>query len=79
MVPLPGDSEVTFSVFELKLLFILILFCLRQKKTNSNLKAGCIAFSMQVVMSKDFLLNPENKFGADLSCRFREKRKKRIL
>jgi len=25
-------------------------------------------------MNKCFLLNPEKKFGADLSCRFREKR-----
>jgi len=30
---------------------------------------------MQVVINKCFLLNPEEKFGADPSCRFREKRK----
>jgi len=36
-------------------------------------------FSMQVVINKFFLLNPEKKFGADPSCRFREKRKKRTL
>jgi len=29
---------------------------------------------MQVVINKCFLLNPENKFGANLSCRFQEKR-----
>jgi len=28
---------------------------------------------MQVVINKCFLLNPEKKFGADLSCCFREK------
>jgi len=31
-------------------------------------------FSMQVEMNKCFLLNPEKNFGADPSCRFREKR-----
>jgi len=31
-------------------------------------------FSMQVVMNKCFLLNPVNKFGANPSCRFRDKR-----
>jgi len=34
---------------------------------------------MQVVMNKFFLLNPEKNFGADPSCRFREKRKKRTF
>jgi len=33
-------------------------------------------FSMQVVMNKCILLNSKKKFGADLSCRFWEKRKK---
>jgi len=31
-------------------------------------------FSMQVVMNKCFLLIPEKKFGANPSCRFRDKR-----
>jgi len=30
---------------------------------------------MQFVMNKCFFLNAEKKFGAGLSCRFREKRK----
>jgi len=30
-------------------------------------------------MNKCFLLNPEKRFGADPSCRFREKRKKRTF
>jgi len=30
-------------------------------------------FSMQVVMNKCFLLNPEKKFGADPSCGFQER------
>jgi len=30
-------------------------------------------FSMQVVMNKCFLQNPEKNFGADPYCRFREK------
>jgi len=34
---------------------------------------------MQVVMNKCFLLNPEKTFGADSSCRFREKCKKHTL
>jgi len=29
---------------------------------------------MQVVKNKCFLLNPENNFGEDPSCRFQEKR-----
>jgi len=32
-------------------------------------------FSMEVVVNKWFLLNREKKFGADSSCRLREKRK----
>jgi len=32
-------------------------------------------FSIQVVINKCFLLNPEKKFGADTSGRLREKRK----
>jgi len=35
------------------------------------------SFSMQVVINKCFLLNPEKIFGADPFCHFREKRKKR--
>jgi len=33
---------------------------------------------MQVVLNKCILLKPENKFYADPSCRFREKRKNRL-
>jgi len=36
-------------------------------------------FSMQVVMNKCFLLNPEKKFDAESSCRFRELRKNRTF
>jgi len=42
-----------------------------------SLRPNCFVldcFSMQVVMNKCFLLNPEKKFGADPSCRFQEKR-----
>jgi len=42
-------------------------------------KGRVYCFSMQVVMNKCFLLNPEKKIGADSSCRFREKRKKPTL
>jgi len=38
-----------------------------------------INFSMQVVINKFFLLNPEKNFGADVSCRLRKKRKFRNL
>jgi len=38
------------------------------------LKGRVHCFTMQVVISKCFLLNPE-KFGADPSCCFREKSK----
>jgi len=41
---------------------------------KNRLKARVHCFSMQVVMNKCFLLNPEKKFGANSSCRFREKR-----
>jgi len=36
-------------------------------------------FSMQVVINKCFLLNPKKNFGADSSCRFRQKCKKRTF
>jgi len=38
-------------------------------------KSRVHCFSMQVVMNKCFL-NPEKKFVADPTCRFREKRKR---
>jgi len=38
------------------------------------LKDQVHCFSMQVAMNKCFLLNPEKKVGANLSCRFRDKR-----
>jgi len=38
------------------------------------LKGRVQCFSMQVVMNKYFLLNPDKNFGADPFCRFREKR-----
>jgi len=40
-----------------------------------SLKGRVHCFSMQVVINKSFVLNPEKKFGANSSCRFREKRK----
>jgi len=43
------------------------------------LKGRVHCFSLQVVMNKRFLLNPEKKFRADPSSRFREKRKKCTL
>jgi len=39
-----------------------------------TLKDRVHCFSMQVIMNKCFLLNPEKKFGANPSCRFRDKR-----
>jgi len=39
-----------------------------------NLKAGALLFNTEVFSSK-----PWKKFGADSSCRFREKRKKTHL
>jgi len=45
-----------------------------RKEKVTKLKAECTAFSIQVVMNKCFLLNPEKKIGADPSYRFREKR-----
>jgi len=41
---------------------------------NFRFKGQVHCFSMQVVMKKCFLLNPEKKFGADSACRFRENR-----
>jgi len=46
---------------------------------KGKLKGRVHCFSMQVVMKKSFLLNPEKNFGADLFNRFREKRKKRTF
>jgi len=40
---------------------------------NCYFKGRVHCFSMQAVMNKCFLLNPEKEFGADLNCRFREK------
>jgi len=40
---------------------------------QSTLKDQVQYLSMQFVMKKCFLLNPEKKFSADPSCRFREK------
>jgi len=37
-------------------------------------KARLHCCSMQVIINKCFLLNPEKKFGANPSCCFREKR-----
>jgi len=42
------------------------------------LKAVC-SVSVQVVMNKCFVPNPEKKIIADPSCRFREKRKNDAL
>jgi len=51
-------------------------FVLFKKHTQQNAMQECKCsfkgrvdcFSMQVVINKCFLLNPEKKFGADLSC-----------
>jgi len=48
-------------------------------KVFSSLKGQVQCFSMQIVMNKCFFLNPEQKNGANPSCRFHEKRKKRTL
>jgi len=54
--------------------------CIAQNQSVSpDLKGRVHCFSMQVVMNKCFLLNPEKNFGADPSGRFREKRKKRTF
>jgi len=44
-------------------------------KSSIKLKGRVHCFSMQVIMNKCFLLNPEKQIGANLSCRFREKYK----
>jgi len=48
---------------------------------SSLINGGVHCFSIQVVMSKCFLLNPgkKKKNGAASSCCFREKRKKRTF
>jgi len=49
------------------------------KWTNRQTLEGRVhCFSLQLVMNKCFLLNPEKK-SADPSCRFREKCKKRTF
>jgi len=45
-----------------------------QINKSINLKGRVHCFSMQVGINKCFLLNPEKKFGADPSCRFRKKK-----
>jgi len=45
----------------------------------SLLKGRVHCFSMQVVMYKCFLLNPEKKISEGPSCRFREKCEKRTF
>jgi len=40
-----------------------------------NMLGRVHCFSMQIVMNKGFLLNPEKKFDADPSCRFQESAK----
>jgi len=47
--------------------------------TSNRVKGRVYCFSMQVVMNKFFLLNPENKFGANPSCRFRVNCKNRTF
>jgi len=48
-------------------------------KISFVLKGRVRCFSMQVVIYKRFLLNPEKRFGADPSCRFQENRKNRTF
>jgi len=53
---------------------ILNIVQLEENLDKFLLKGLVHCFSMQVVINKCFLLNPEKKIGADLSCRFREER-----
>jgi len=41
-----------------------------QYRRQNELKGQVHCFSMQVVINKCFLLNPEKKFGADPCCVF---------
>jgi len=63
------DSTFTIAYWSLK------FKCL----VTHVIKGRVHCFSMQVVVNKYFLLNPEKNFGVDPSCRFREKRKKRTF
>jgi len=49
------------------------------KILSMSIKGRVHCFSMHVVINKCFLLISEKKIGADTSCRFQEKRKKRTL
>jgi len=46
---------------------------------KSDIKSRVHCSSMQVIINKCFLLNPEKKIGTNPSYRFREIAKKRIL
>jgi len=46
------------------------------KMHDRFVKSRVQCFSVQVLINKCFLLNPEKKIGADPSCRFRKKRQK---
>jgi len=83
-------SEYVISVqYSWWFLFVIILinvfinlqsFMLQWKeKLNNNPKSSVQqCFSVRVVMNKDFV-NPEKYFGTDASCRFRKKRKGRLI
>jgi len=55
-----------------ELLFVEDVTLLKEFKTSVKDRVHC--FSIQVVMNKCFFQNPEKNFGANPSCRFREKR-----
>jgi len=68
----PGDCFSTFN--PVKLLFMCMCVSVLPVPSERDILKGRVhCFSMQVVMNKCFLLNPGKKFGADSSCRFREK------
>jgi len=73
---------VYFYIYSIKELQLLVLtpelnaytVCTVNIVSNLFFEGRVHCFSMQVVINKCFLLNSEKIFGADPSCRFREKR-----
>jgi len=57
MIRVYSDDSVSFGSKRIIILYL-------------KFKARVHCFSMQVVVNKSFLLNPEKKFGAEPSCRF---------
>jgi len=66
-------SSKNFNVFQFALPSNSMLPNQSKMQKSGQNKGQVHCFSMQVVMNKCFLLNPEKKFGPDPSFRFWEK------